>query len=105
MPIAICLTTTCFCDEMIWHTNTEIQIFFEAKAACVSCTFAIHDFHKGVTALPLKNSALIRATADMMEQLLSSDNVYDILSHCLDLTSSMVECDGAITQANLYVMS
>ena len=64
---------------MIGHTNTEIQIFFEAKAACVSCTFAIHDFHKGVTALSLKNSALIRATADMMEQLLSSDNVYDIL--------------------------
>ena len=46
--------------------------------------------------MPIRNSNIIQCTIEMMEQMLTTDNVYDILSHCLDLTGSMVECDASI---------
>ena len=43
-----------------------------------------------------KDKALLNATFEIMEELLQTDDVYEILSRCLDIMANLLKCEAAV---------
>ncbi|MBP5363496.1 MAG: ATP-binding cassette domain-containing protein [Ruminococcus sp.] len=43
-----------------------------------------------------KKSAILNATMEIMEELLQTDDVYEVLSKCLDIIVDLVKCEAAV---------